>query len=129
MSTMKSKKKVAVKSKAKVKAKLKTKKKVASRVKSKSVVRREKIQKKVDGEYLLTIYLNDQVFEAYGTTSLDAFRKMSIPQQLVKTKVVIQLLYKEKKAEQVIMGVQLKRILASHVAQEIWAKRVEMRLK
>lgn len=119
MASTKTQKKVVVKKKVKVKAK---------KVVSKSQKRRLSILKP-KGDYLVSIYLNEQVFEGVGNTCLDALNAITIPNQLIKTKVILNMFHGEKKMEQVIIGMQLKRIIGSRVAKEIWAKRLEMKLK
>lgn len=105
------------------------KKKVVKAKSKKQKSKATKAVKKVEGEYLISIYLNDQVFEGSGATCLDALSAVVIPPQMVKTKVVLQMFHADKKAEQVIVGMQLRRILNGRTAKEVWAKRIEQKLK
>lgn len=78
--------------------------------------------------YTATVSLNEQNFMGHGKSLLDALNAIVVPKMMIKTKVVLFVAGPKKSIEQVIMGMQLRRILGGKVAKEIWAKRLESRM-
>lgn len=100
-----------------------------ARANHKAPKKRVPATKKKEGEFLVTIYLNNEAFEGSGSTPLAAIEAIIIPRQTVKTKVLLTMICGQKKMEQIIMGMQLWRILSGRTAREIWAKRIEQKLQ
>lgn len=115
-----------------MKSKPKVSKKKVVKKKQNTEQKRKAIQKNADakGDYLLSVYFNEQAIETSGNTSFDAFDKVVMPKGvMIKTKVIVTLLHADKKAEQVFVPIQVKRMFGSRISKEIWAKRVESKLK
>lgn len=109
------------------------KKKVKTKVakKKKSVTPRG--QKTItDGDYIATLSVNDEKYDASGDTALVAFQNLAaqVPKLgMLKTKAVLTLTYGDRESSQAFYVLQLRRFLINFVAMQIWAKRLETALR
>lgn len=85
-----------------------------------------------DGDYIATLSVNDETFDASGDTALVAFQNLvvQIPKLgVLKTKAVLTLTHGEYESSQAFFVLQLRRFLINFVSTQIWAKRLETALK
>lgn len=86
----------------------------------------------VKGDYILTLEVNEKVYESDGTSSIEAFQNLAaqFPGFLqLKTRATITLSNGNLQSSQIIFVLQLRRLLKSFTVMQVWAKRMEAALK
>lgn len=91
-------------------------------------VAKKKVVSKPKAKFDLAVTFNQEIFRSQGVSACDAFHNMKIPPRIIKTQIMLYLKEGKKKMEQVIMGVQLRRMMNNKTSQDIWAKRCEQKL-
>lgn len=86
---------------------------------------------KKSGAYVASFHVNDQVYTSHGDTALEAVKTLgnSLPTMMFKTKAFLNLSYDGKEASFMIFPIQFRRIQGGKTAQEIWAKKLEARMR
>lgn len=92
-------------------------------------VKREIPQSTIVSSYKAILKFNGEEYVTFGSTPLEAFTRLKVSQQMVKTKVLLILERDNLRAEQIFFSLQLRRFLMTRIAKEIWAKRMEVKLR
>lgn len=86
---------------------------------------------KTEGAYVASFHVNEQSYESRGETALEAVKTLgaSLPAMMFKTKAFLKLAHSGKEASFMIFPIQFRRIQGGKTAQEIWAKKLEARMR
>lgn len=87
------------------------------------------IKKSGAGKYQLTVHFNDTDYISAGASVVEAIKNISFPVTMFKTKIMMYLSYGKQSSEQMIFPIQMRRMKMNKTAQQIWAKRLEMKLR
>lgn len=76
-----------------------------------------------------TLEFNGLTHTVLGASAMEAFRAFALKPGLLKTKAILRLEVDGMRSEQIFFSLQLRRFLFSSLAKEVWAKRMQMKLK
>lgn len=105
-------------------SKKKAKKKVAK--KRKGAAKKRVSKSKL---FVMTLQVNGMEIKSKGKTSLEAYQGIAVGPMLMKTKGIVILEHDGKRSEKVFYPFQLRKMFASDIARQVWAKRMELILR
>lgn len=101
------------------------------RKKAKPTITKRVAPPKAKGAYCASFEVNGERYESHGDTAHEAVATLgsSLPSMMFKTKAFMTLTRGKLTASFMIFPIQFRRIQGGRTAQEIWAKKLEAKLR